>query len=79
LKNLTGLALIVIGVAGATAVMLFSQRFRDGAIFFMAAFMVLSERLDINFLSHEWYRGTTRGIEFSLFDILAIGLLSVQS
>lgn len=28
--------------------------------------------LDINFLSREWYRGTTRGIEVSYLDLLAI-------
>ena len=30
---------------------------------------------DINFLSREWYRGTTRGIEVSYLDLLAIILL----
>lgn len=30
---------------------------------------------DINFLSREWYRGTTRGIEISYLDLLAIILL----
>ncbi len=30
---------------------------------------------DINFLSREWYRGTTRGIEISYLDLLAVILL----
>ncbi|MCF6285066.1 MAG: O-antigen ligase family protein [Candidatus Hydrogenedentes bacterium] len=30
---------------------------------------------DINFLSREWYRGTTRGVEVSYLDLLAIILL----
>lgn len=30
---------------------------------------------DINFLSREWYRGTTRGIEISYLDLLALILL----
>ena len=30
---------------------------------------------DINFLSREWYRGTTRGIEVSYLDLLALVLL----
>ena len=30
--------------------------------------------LDINFLSREWYRGTTRGIEVSYLDLLAVVL-----
>ncbi len=33
-----------------------------------------SGSLDINFLSREWYRGTTRGIEMSLLDIIIVGL-----
>lgn len=31
---------------------------------------------DINFLSREWYRGTTRGIEISYLDLLAVILLA---
>jgi hypothetical protein len=34
------------------------------------------ERLDLNFDSHEWYRGTSRGFEFSVLDILAISLFA---
>ena len=30
---------------------------------------------DINFLSREWYRGSTRGIEISYLDLLALILL----
>lgn len=30
--------------------------------------------IDINFFSHEWYRGSTRGFEFSVSDLLLISL-----
>jgi hypothetical protein len=33
------------------------------------------ERMDVNFVSREWYRGTSRGFEFSILDILSISLL----
>ena len=48
---------------------------RDAAFAALAAGLVVCTWLDINFLSREWYRGTTRGIEFSFVDILSIGLL----
>jgi len=35
----------------------------------------LIERLDLNYVSREWYRGTSRGFEISLLDILALSLL----
>ncbi len=76
LKNLIGAALILMLVAGSTGLCCLSQRFRDYVFFFMVAAMVLSERMDINFLSHVWYRGTTRGIEIALPDILAMALLA---
>ncbi|MCI0746382.1 MAG: hypothetical protein L0Y58_13350 [Verrucomicrobia subdivision 3 bacterium] len=41
----------------------------------MAGGAVLSERLDVNILSQHWYRGTTRGFEFSFVDILAWALI----
>src|SRR5262245_49049419 len=52
-----------------------SERARDAAFFLLTMGMVLNDRLDINFLSREWYRGTTRGFEFSFVDILAISLV----
>ena len=35
----------------------------------------MTEDCDINFVSRDFYRGTTRGFEFSLVDILSISLL----
>ena len=62
-----------------------------GMALLLAVFAALSEKLtkwvfaafllstmymiDINFMSHEWYRGSTRGFEFSTSDLLLIILL----
>lgn len=40
----------------------------------MIAGIVVGDRLDINFLTHFWYRGTTRGFEFSFVDVLAFSV-----
>jgi hypothetical protein len=53
-----------------------SQRVRDAFFVLIVALAVFSERLEANFLSAAWYRGTTRGIEVSLPVILAFGLLA---
>jgi hypothetical protein len=59
--------IVVVGVC-------LSPRARDAAFFFMIAGIVVSDRMDINFFSHFWYRGTTRGLEISLVDIAAFGV-----
>jgi len=52
-----------------------SRPARNVSFFLMIALTCVTFKIDINFLSHFWYRGTTRGIEVSLVDILAIGVL----
>jgi hypothetical protein len=61
-------------VAAAVAASWF-RRVRDIFFFLMVALAVMVERLDVNFFSEAWYRGTTRGIQVSLIEILAFGLL----
>jgi hypothetical protein len=74
-KDLLGLALILFALLGGIGLTCFSQRMRDVAFFCMTAGLVVTDRMDINFFSREWYRGTTRGIEISLVDILAVCLI----
>src|SRR5437762_4527169 len=74
-KDLVALFLIPVAVAGATVILTYSQRLREVAFFFMVAAFVISDKLDVNFLSRQWYRGTTRGVEVSFVDILAFGIL----
>ena len=74
-KDLIGLILIPLAIVGATVLLSAFPKLRPAAFFFMVAAFVISDRLDINFVSRQWYRGTTRGIEFSFVDILALGLV----
>lgn len=69
------MALAVVGVMGGVTVLCVWKRARD---FFFVAMLVLApmtEDYDVNFVSRDFYRGTTRGFEFSLVDILSMSLL----
>ena len=61
-------------VAGAVAAT-WSQRVRDVFFFAMVSLAVFAERMDVNFFSEAWYRGTSRGIQVTLLEILADGLV----
>lgn len=75
-KDLIALALLLVAIPTGVLIATFSKRARDVAFFFMVTGTVLTDRLDVNFLSHYWYRGTSRGIEFSIVDILAISVFA---
>ena len=64
----------LLGVASVLAASWF-RVVRDIFFFAMVSLAVLSERMDVNFFSEAWYRGTTRGIQVTLVEILAFGLL----
>ena len=72
------IALIVFIAAGSVGMLftLLSQRVRDLALFFLVLGAVMMGRMDVNFLGEYWYRGTSRGIELTLVDIAAWGLLA---
>src|SRR5437762_197663 len=74
-KYLIASMLIPVAIFLSTTILSFSRHARQWAFFFLVAGISVSTELDINFLSHEWYRGTTRGIEFSFVDVLAISLV----
>ena len=75
LKDLIALALIVFAVPVCTALLTFWRRGRDLAFAVLVFGAMITEKLDVNFVSREWYRGTTRGFEISFLDILAVSLL----
>ncbi len=79
--DLIALIALPIALGVATALTCVSPRARDAAFVLMVGGLVVATNLDVNFLSHEWYRGTTRGVEVSLIDVLALSLLisSVRS
>src|SRR4051812_22545107 len=74
-KDLIGLVLAIMGIAGGVLVTCISARARDVFFFGMVWLAPMTEDYDINFVSRNFYRGTTRGFEFSLVDILSISLL----
>ena len=73
-KDVIGLLLLILTTLSVIAIVCLSQPARDLAFFLMIAGIVVGDRMDINFFSHFWYRGTTRGFEISLVDVLAFGV-----
>jgi O-antigen ligase len=73
--HMIALALIpLVAISGAVAAAL-SRRIRDILFFMMVTLAVFTERTEVNFFSEAWYRGTTRGLEVTLVELLAFGLL----
>lgn len=75
-KDLIGLTLTAAAIFGGVTVTCASHRAREAFFFLLVAGTALTEKLDINFVSRYWYRGTTRGFEFTMIDVLAISLLA---
>ena len=77
MKPAHALALVLIPVlsVAVAAMATWSQRVRDACFVLMVFFAVLVEKMDVNFFSQAWYRGTTRGVEISLPEIIAFGLI----
>src|SRR5438445_4379938 len=74
-KDLIALALMFLAIPTGILLATISHRARDAAFFVMVAATVITDRLDVNMLSHYWYRGTMRGLEFSHVDLLSISIL----
>ena len=76
LKSLFGLTVLPGSIVAGIIAASLSKKVRD--LFFLAlvATCPLIERLDVNFVSREWYRGTSRGFEVSILDVLAISVLA---
>jgi hypothetical protein len=74
-KEMVAMLVIPFAIIGGTFLFSLFPRLRDAGFFLMVGGAVISDRLDINILSSEWYRGTTRGFEFSFVDILAFALI----
>jgi hypothetical protein len=74
-KDFIGLLLIACGIAGGIACCCLWKRARDIFFVVMVLLAPMTEFVDVNFVSRDWYRGTTRGFEVSLVDILSLSLL----
>jgi hypothetical protein len=75
-KHLIGLFLIAFGILGGSLIACVSLRVRDAMFMLLVLTRVVTDRLDVHFVSLEWYRGTTRGFEVSFIDVLAVSLLA---
>ena len=73
-KNTIGIALLFCGSSGAILLACLSYRIRDIFFFLVVTLSTVTQYLSINFVSREWYRGTSRGFEVTIVDLLAIGL-----
>ncbi|HEX4121999.1 MAG TPA: O-antigen ligase family protein [Verrucomicrobiae bacterium] len=74
-KALFGLTVVPAALVGGTIAACVSKRVRD-LFFMLLAFMgPMIERWDVNFASRDWYRGTSRGFEVSVLDIMSFSLL----
>lgn len=69
------MALLAMGMAGGVVAACVWKRLREVFFCLMVFLAPMTERVDINFVSRDWYRGTTRGFEVSLVDILAVSLV----
>ncbi len=74
-KELFGLTVIPAAFFGGTVVACASKRIRDLFFVVLVFSCCLIERLDLNFVSHDWYRGTSRGFEVAVLDVLSVSLL----
>src|SRR5215204_5558273 len=73
-KDLEALVLLSAAAFGGVVAACLSHRVRDIFFFLLVTLSAVTQRLDVNFVSRDWYRGTTRGFEFSLVDVFAISL-----
>src|SRR5437588_12985079 len=76
LKHLIGLILIGLAIPSVCLGAALSRRLRSLAFFVMMVGWVVTDRMDIHFFSFDLYRGSTRGIEISILDILGLGVLA---
>lgn len=74
-KGLFGLTVVPLGILGAVLLACFSKRIRDLYFVLIIVLLPVIERWDVNFVSRDWYRGTSRGFEVSILDPLIFGLL----
>lgn len=74
-KHIIFWAVSLVAIPGGVAAFYLFRRVREGVFFLLVFGSAMPDLFDINFISREWYRGTTRGFEVSFLDILAVVLL----
>jgi O-antigen ligase len=74
-EHMVALAMIPFAVAACAIASACVDKARDVLFFAMVGLAVFAERIDVNFFSEAWYRGTTRGLQVTFVEILAAGVL----
>src|ERR1041385_9228689 len=75
-KDYVAIALMLLAIPTMTFLATVSQKGRDGLFFLLLVTAVIPDKLAVNFVSRfYYYRGTTRGFEISLVDLIALSLL----
>jgi len=74
-KDQLALAILLGGACGGILLTSLSYRIRDIFFFLMVTLSAVTEFIDVNFVSKEWYRGTTCGFEVSLVDVISLSVL----
>ena len=75
-KDLIAIALLLGSACGGILLATLSQRVRDVFFFLMVTLSAVTEYIDVNFASRDWYRGTTRGFEVSFVDVISLSVLA---
>jgi hypothetical protein len=74
-KDILALILLLIALFGGVIATSCWSRVRDICFVIMIFLAPMTEDYDVNFVSRDFYRGTTRGFEVSLVDVLSLSLL----
>jgi hypothetical protein len=74
-KDQIAIALLLGCTFGGVVLNTLSYRLRDLFFFLIVTLSSVTEYLDVNFWSLDWYRGTTCGFEVSLVDTISLSLL----
>jgi len=74
-KDQIALALLLGSAFGGILLTSLSYRIRDIFFFLMVTLSAVTEYIDVNFVSKEWYRGTTCGFEVSMVDVISLSVL----
>lgn len=74
-KDLVAASLLLLATCGGVLVSCISQYARSVLFILLLVGAVFVERLNVEFASLYWYRGSTRGFEATLLDALAISVL----
>ncbi len=75
-KGIIGTILILCGMGGGTLLACLSHRIRSLFFMMLVFFAPMLELMSINFVSRDFYRGTSRGFEVSIPDILAFSVFA---